>query len=473
MVSTPQMNGDEREPLGRSLMRVANWIRERIERFFPKSPFARSVSILALGTGISQGLAVLVAPILTRIYSAEDFGHFQIYASVLAFTMLAVTLRYELAIMLPEREETAASVLVLALCTLVVMTSLVGVVTWWAHGTRHLPSSAERLRPYLWLIPVGTLGAGFYQVLSSWAVRQKAYARVAGTKLTQMASQLGVQTVVGVLHGGPLGLLVGDAIGRMNGSLGLARLSWKNSKQALRSVRWQTMWDAAVRYRRFPMWANGGALIGVAASSVPALLIAQFYGARVLGWFALCDRVLGVPAMLIGQAVAQVYFSEGSRACNSDPQDLRRLFFKTAKHLALLGAVPFATLCLVSPMLFGFVFGHAWREAGVYARILALMHYVSFITWPLMPTVNIVERQFLQLCWEVGRLVLNVGSLWLAYHWGWSARAAVAVFSTTMLVSYSAHLLISHLVIGKTIHTFQLKSAELPLAQEYAKLGPL
>ncbi len=452
---------------------AANWTRGRIDRFFPEGRFARNVSILALGTALSQGLAVIAAPVLTRLYSAEDFGHFQMYAAILAFTMLAVTLRYELAIMLPERDDTAASLLAVTFFTIAAMTALFGAISWWAHGTRFLPSSADTLRPYLWLIPLSTFGAGMYQALSCWAIRQKGYSRVAGTKLTQVVSQLAVQTGVGALHGGPFGLMIGDAIGRMNGSVGLARLSWRHSKEAFRSVRWRTMWDAAVRYRRFPLLSNGAALVGVLAFSLPALLIAQFYGARTLGWFALCDRVLGMPAVLIGQAVSQVYFADGSRACNSDPRQLRALFLKLAKRLALFGAIPFLFLCLFSPMLFGFVFGASWREAGVYARMLAMMHYVSFITWPLMPTINILERQFLQVIWEVSRLVLVLGSLWLAYHWGWSARAAVAVVSGTMLLSYAAHLLISHLAIAKRIREFQIHPNEVPLSQEYAELGRL
>ncbi len=454
-----------------ALTRATDWIRGRIERCFPEGRFARSVSILALGTAVSQGLTVLVAPVLTRLYSAEDFGHFQMYIAILGFTMLAVTLRYELAIMLPESDEIAASLLALTFCALVVTTAFLSMATWWAHGVRFLPSSAERLRPYFWIVPVSTLGAGVYQVLSCWAIRQKAYTRVAGTKLTQVVSQLAVQTAMGIFHGGPLGLMAGDAIGRMNGSLGLARLSWKHSKEAFRSVHWQTMWEAAARYRRFPLWANPAALIGVAAYSLPALLIVQFYGARTLGWFGLCDRVLGMPAILIGQAVAQVYFSEGSRACNSDPRALRSLFFRTAKRLAMVGALPFLLLGIFSPMLFSFLFGHAWREAGIYARILAMMHFVSFITWPLMPTINILERQALQLGWELSRLVLIVGSLWLAHYWGWSARSAVGVISGTMLLGYASHLLISHLIIGKRIQQFQLKPAEPLLTQEYAEFG--
>ena len=35
--------------------------------------------------------------------------------------------------------------------------------------------------------------------------------------------------------------------------------------------------------------------------------VASLFGSRVLGWYSVVDRVLGVPSVLIGNAAAQVY----------------------------------------------------------------------------------------------------------------------------------------------------------------------
>ena len=49
---------------------MANWL----QRFKPKSAFARGVGVLVGGTAGAQALMVLAAPLLTRLYSPEDFG---------------------------------------------------------------------------------------------------------------------------------------------------------------------------------------------------------------------------------------------------------------------------------------------------------------------------------------------------------------------------------------------------------------
>src|SRR5712692_3450121 len=166
-------------------------IRRFVERLLPRGQFARSVSVLAGGTALSQGLAVFAAPVLTRLYRAEDFGYFQVYMSFMAFAILAVTLRYEQAIFLPDREEIAANLVAVTLGTVVMISALSGAAVWLAARRHILPPIAEGLRPYLWLVPVSMCGGGVYQTLSFWALRQKASSRVTATKLTQIFSMLG------------------------------------------------------------------------------------------------------------------------------------------------------------------------------------------------------------------------------------------------------------------------------------------
>lgn len=432
------------------------------------------MSILAGGTAFSQALAVLASPVLTRLYSVEDFGYFQMYMAFMAFAVLAVTLRYEQAIFLPEKEEVAANLVIVTICTVLAMSVLFGFLAWAVHRYGVLPTSAAGLRPYVGLIPIAICGAGIYQTLSIWALRQKAYPRVMGTKIVQVGSQITIQTGMGVLHAGTLGLFVGDAIGRVAGSLSLARLAWHRNRSAFQFARWKTIWSAAVRYRRFPFVSSGAALVGVAAYSLPPLLMAQLYGPKTLGWFALGDRVLGAPAVLIGQAVSQVYCVEAASLNVSDPHAFNALFLRSMKRLLWLGLIPFLIFLLFGPALFGFVFGASWREAGVYARWLAPMHYVALVAWPLTPTLNILERQFWQLGWDVGRLVLTVGSLWLAHRWGWSARSAIAAFGAVVLVGYGSHLLISYYAIKERIGQFEASRPTLPIvSSEYAESGKL
>jgi O-antigen/teichoic acid export membrane protein len=88
----------------------------------PKSEFAKNVLTLMTGTTIAQAIPIAISPILTRIYTPEDFGVFALYMSLASIISVVATGRYELAIMLPKKDDDAINIV--ALSTLISKTNL-------------------------------------------------------------------------------------------------------------------------------------------------------------------------------------------------------------------------------------------------------------------------------------------------------------------------------------------------------------
>jgi O-antigen/teichoic acid export membrane protein len=410
-------------------------------RVLPKSRFARNVAVVSAGSAVGQGLLIVSAPVLTRLYTPADFGVLAVYVSILSILAVAATLRYEMAITLPEDDEVAANLLLLVLGIVLLMSLLIGLGLWFLADPLVRLVNTPALKPYLWLIPLGVVGAGMYEALSLWAVRKKAFTTIARTKFTQSFGQVLTQVAMGLLKLGPAGLLLGQVVGKTGGSGTLAALTWRHGKESLKRVSTSGVRQAALRYRRFPIFASGSALLNRAGLYLPPILLAAFYGPQVAGWFALGQRVIGLPMTLIGQSVSEVYLAEAARLIRTDPRALERLFVKTAKHLALVGAPPLALLGVGAPWIFALVFGEGWREAGVYVQLMAVAFLAQLVTTPLEPTFAVTERQDLGLTRNVIRLVLIVGSLSLA-HWArWGPVMAIGLYSISMFVAYMNILL--------------------------------
>src|SRR5215210_587379 len=148
----------------------------------PGGAFARHVVTLASGTAIAQLLLVLATPALTRLYTPADYGTLAVYSSTLTVLLVLASLRYEAAIPLPEDEALAGSLLALTLAVLAGMVMLVSLLVWLVGDAFVTRANVPALGPYLWLLPVGLLGAGTYQTLSYWAIRRRAFGRIARTK---------------------------------------------------------------------------------------------------------------------------------------------------------------------------------------------------------------------------------------------------------------------------------------------------
>ncbi len=80
----------------------------RLLRLLPRGRFARSVALVTTGTALGQGLVLVSAPLLTRLYTPTDFGVLAVYGSIVSLVAVAASLRYELAIALSRHDRAVA-----------------------------------------------------------------------------------------------------------------------------------------------------------------------------------------------------------------------------------------------------------------------------------------------------------------------------------------------------------------------------
>ena len=73
-----------------------------VNRLLPRASFARSVGVLAGGTAVAQGIGVLALPLITRLYTPEDFSVLAVYSSILGIVAGVACLRLDVASQCPR-----------------------------------------------------------------------------------------------------------------------------------------------------------------------------------------------------------------------------------------------------------------------------------------------------------------------------------------------------------------------------------
>lgn len=385
---------------------------------------------------MGQAAVLLVSPFLTRLYSPSDFGTLSVYASILAILSVVASLRYELAIALPDSDEEGLGVLIVGFACLAVSTASVTLLIVVGDGWLCRLTKTPSLRHVLWLLPVGVFLTGLYQLLNYWAVRQEAYGLVARTRLIQGLGQVMVQLLLGLSNCAATGLILGQVVGQGAGITSLLRLVLKTFAVRIRGIRIGFLVRAALRYRRFPQYATWAGLLNTAGLQMPPLLIAAFYGSHVAGLLALGARVISTPVSLVSNAVAQVYFGEASKLIRTDATEFNKLFRNMVRRLLFYGCPPIIILGFLSPWLFVLLFGSKWFEAGRYVSVLTFAYAAQVVIQPLSQTLNIMDRQDLQLIWDLIRLGLVVGSLLLARTLHCTPIWAIVSYGLGLLISY-------------------------------------
>jgi O-antigen/teichoic acid export membrane protein len=428
---------------------VLSTIRALITKILPKGKFARGITILSSGTLLGQGLAIIASPLLTRIYDPSDFGGLAIFISILSVLVVVVSLKYQMAIPLDADDGMATNLLALSVAIVFMMTFFSGACLFFFGDELTGFLKMQALKPYLWTIPVSLFGAGIYQALQYWAIRKQDFQLIAQNSISKGIGTVSTQIAAGLLMSGPLGLLLGDAVGRISGSGVLLSQFWKNDRKLLKNVTAKKMKISAFRYKNFPLISSLSGLINTAGLQVAPIMLASFYDAGMVGWFSLTQRVIGVPMQIVGTSVSQVYLSEMTLLKRESPEKLRGLFISQAKKLALFGGAPILLIGLSSPLFFSFIFGAAWEEAGRYAQILSIMFSIQFVVGPLSQTLTILECQVLQFFWDVGRLLLVIGTIYICAVQKYSALAVIELYSLIMSAAYLLLIALAYHVIKK------------------------
>ena len=69
-----------------------------------KSELVRNILILMTGSTIAQAIPIAISPLLTRLYTPEDFGILALYISIASILAVIISMRYEIAIVQPVKD---------------------------------------------------------------------------------------------------------------------------------------------------------------------------------------------------------------------------------------------------------------------------------------------------------------------------------------------------------------------------------
>ena len=135
----------------------------------------KNVSKLALGTGIAQLITILASPILTRIFSPEQYGIFALFISMITILSVFSTFRYEYAIVLPKSKRRAEELYFLCIF-ITILVSITFFLIAFLFGTKILIFlNFTSLNEYILLIPLSILLSGVTQTNDLWLNRNEEY----------------------------------------------------------------------------------------------------------------------------------------------------------------------------------------------------------------------------------------------------------------------------------------------------------
>ena len=373
------------------------------------SNFLSNVMKLVSGSIIAQALGILLIPVITRLYSPEDFGIFQLFTSISSIAIIAC-FSYQLSIMLPKKDEDSANIVVLCILLITITSTIVGIISFiFADQIAELLNSAS-LSNYLILIPVVVFLNGLFFVMNYWLSRRIRFGVIAGARVSNSVSNKFVQ--IGAATGGasPFGLILGTIAGYTIANL-LMFHDLKKDLVIFKQISIKRMKELAIRYKKFPLLTSWSTIANEISRQVPSFMLAFFYGTNVVGYYSLAYIAVNLPMRMVGGAVGQVFFQKASDEKNRTG-NVTQTVLEVHKRLISFVICPMIILLIIGEDLFSFVFGPEWHIAGIYAKILIPWIFLMFLSSPLTTIFEILEIQEFSLIFN---LLLLASRLFVLY----------------------------------------------------------
>lgn len=377
-----------------------------------RSALLRAVTVLISGTAVAHGITAATMPLVSRLYTPADFSALAVFSSILAIVSVAACLRFDVAVSLPEIDLDAINLLALGIFFAGFISLTFGILIMLAPKWLAAKVGQPSIEPYLWMLPIGVFMAACSNALQGWYVRARAFDRLARARVAQSAVGAALQVGMAGLTAPPLGLLIAAV---MSAGAACATLGWSINRHSngirLTSVSIARMVRMFQVYKRFPKYSTWEALSNSAANQIPIIMIAALAAPAEAGYLMLAMYVMLAPMALVGNAIAQVYLSRG-------PEKYRegRLGEFTAEifgGLLKAGAGPLIAVGILSPILFGYIFGVEWARAGNLVAWMTPWFVLQFLVSPISMSLHILGRQRVAMLLQILALVTRVLAVWV------------------------------------------------------------
>lgn len=383
---------------------------------FFRLEYIRHFLTLFSSSVLGQLLTLALAPILSRIYSPEDFGLAALYLALLGILAVISTGKYEQAIMLPRDENAAIHIFRLVLLLAMVISTFFAIVIVLFNSTITSLFGNPALRVWLYLLPVSLILNAAQQASIYYANRTKQFGRIAKTTIMQHTTTNLAKLGSGILQKSLNGLIIGQLAGHFISMVFVFQGTLKQIGKFNLAYSWLAIKREAVTYAQYPRFNMLLSLTNNLSGSLPVFIFTWGFSPEVAGLYAFAYAFVFRPLSMFSQSTQQV-LSQKMIERHHQGLNIYPSLLKMVKRFLAAGVIPFILATIWAPEIFGFVFSASYKSSGQYLQILSPWLFMVFLTSPLTFLHELLFRQktamYIDMVYLVLRFLALMTGVWL------------------------------------------------------------
>lgn len=430
-------------------MSLLKKLKNKYQTTINRSEFVKNTAVLVSGTTIAQLLPLVITPILSRLYNAEDFGALTLFMTITIWGSYFVNGRYELAIVLPKKDDYSFNILVFSVFLAAFSSIFLFFVIWTFHQPIVSLLKAQNISNWLFFVPIVIFLLSVYNSLTYYHTKVKNFKLLAQSQVIRSGTTCLLQILLFFTNSGIIALVGGYSLGQLSGNLGMLKLIVKD-KGLFKSLKKAKMWALAKRYKRFPQVQMPSTMLNRLGNELPNILINPFFGIDILGLYSFGYRLLTIPSAFIGASVSNVFLQAATDEYHKTGKS-SKIYISVFKKLVLVGAPFFIILGFTAKPVFAFIFGKQWAMAGFYSQILSPLLFTRFVTSVMTSVLYVFEKHKIVFISQLLLFLITLSIFIAAHFLNWNFVLFLSVFSISLTLYYIVFCYFTWLVANKKI----------------------
>ncbi|MGP8307242.1 lipopolysaccharide biosynthesis protein [Vibrio sp. YIC-376] len=336
-------------------------------------------------------IGLMLIPVISRLYSPEELGQFQLILSLVIIFSSISSLKYEMAIALPlkrYRKNILSLVSFMAIGIYFIM-----LIVFISPIFRYLDDfyDVKYIYDNRYFVLSIVLVMGIVQSLNMNLITNGHFDVIIKNKFILTLISNGINIVGGIYNPTYYILIISHLISYV------VVLANSTVRVKIRNIftrrNLNLSYYYARLYKKFPTINTIQVVINTFSIHMPVFVLTKHYGAEVVGIYMLANRILEMPYSLIINSMTQVYIKYSSESLSEDKNKLKSYYKSTVGKLTAIALMLLCAIVLFYAFFVDLIFNENWYGIGQYMLLICISKTFQLLNAPVASTLNLINKQ--------------------------------------------------------------------------------
>lgn len=368
----------------------------------------------------------MITPILSRVYTPEDYGEWGIFASIYLIVNYVLFLSYDNAIIRTSKEQEIPNLICLCLIIAMVMILLLSIIFKFG-SLLGIDFFISYPRFDLLIILLST--ATVLNLATTLANRFEFFGAMSISNVINGCLQASFRILFGLTTIIGSGLILGTVLAQMCATIVLILMMLtllKNIDYTKISI--SEIKRLAIENKKFPLYDAPSCLLNFSTGQLAVIILAFYFSQAEIGCFSMIVQFVLLPVSFVGVAISKVYYRKIS-ALSDNIAEISHITLQVSKITVSLCMLPTLFLICGGDKFLIWFLGDQWMTAGNMALCLSIVSIPIILTEALLPIYKTLNLQNVRFQMDLVSFILSLGGLFVMCIFSKNVLYSIMIYS--------------------------------------------